>query len=167
MSAFKGLDKALKVIQKKVEDTLLTEVAEVVKNEELYHVYEDMYSRPTSGFYERRYEQGGMGDKNNYQHFVDVNGENSRTLVVTNTTQFNPYLNGKDASDGYSQNTMRESGLDGPINYGDGWNGIKYDYAEGEPATDYIENTIEDLNASKNHVKALRAGLRKRGLTVK
>jgi hypothetical protein len=167
VAKFEGLEKALKAVQSKVEDALLNEVADIVRNETVYHVYQDVYSRPESARYKRRYSQGGMGDTSNYESYVDADGDKSRTLVVTNTTPFNPYLNGVDASDGISANADRGSGLDGLVNYGDGWNGIEYDWAKDEPSRPYRENTIQDLEASKNHVKVLKAGLRKRGLTVK
>lgn len=161
MAKVNSIAEALKLVKEKVEDTLLFDVAEIIKNVEIYHVYKDVYPRPESAKYKRRYSQGGIGDKGNLEGYIEED-----TLVVANNTAFNPYLNGFDSHDGYSRNAGQ--GLDGLVEYGDGgWKSYTYDWAEGEPARPFIRNTVEDLKAKKDHVRVLAAGLRKRGLSVK
>lgn len=156
---FKGLDKALKVIQDKVNDTLLHEVAGTIKEVEREHIYNDVYTRPP-GQYLRRYDDGGLGDVNNMYEYLEGDG----VLGIAQGTPFNPYINGY--SPPLSQNVDLESGLDGLVNYGNGWNGIFYDVKAWGP-TNFIENTIDDLRSSGKHVEALKNGLKKRGLNVK
>lgn len=162
MAKTKSISEVLKAIKEKVQDTLINDVAEAVKNVEIYHVYNDVYSRPESAAYERRYSNGGIGDVRNIEKYIEGD-----TLVLDNNTEFNPYLNGRDSFNGNSMNAGRAEGLDGLIEYGDGWNGINYDWAENEPGRPFIRNTIDDLNQSKDHVRMMIAGLRKRGLDVK
>ena len=80
--------------------------------------------------------------------------------------EFNPYLNGVDASGGISKNAGRGDGLDGLVNYGDGWGGIHYDW---NPcgATNYIKNAADELRSTKEHIDTMKRGLQKRGLNVK
>lgn len=163
MPKVNSIAEALKIVKEKVEAALLVDVAETVKRTEIRHVYEDVYSRPESRLYQRRYSGGGIGDISNLEEYVEGD-----TLVVANTTPFNPYLNGTDSSAGYSQNAGLSEGLDGLIEYGDrNWKGIAYDWATYEPARPFVKNTVEELRASKEHVRALAGGLRKRGLNVK
>lgn len=159
---FIGLDKALKAIQGKVNDTLLHEVAETIKQTEITHVYDDVYTRDP-GRYTRRYANGGLGDINNLYEYLEGDG----VLGVAQGTPFNPYVNGVDASDGISHNTpLGMNGLDGLVNYGNGWNGIEYDVKSWGP-TNFINNTVDELKSTKEHVQALKQGLKARGLNVK
>lgn len=159
---FKGLDKALKVIQGKVNDALLHEVADTIKIVEREHIYDDVYSRDP-GRYVRRYDEGGLGDMNNMYEYLEGDG----VLGVAQGTPFNPYINGVDEEGGISQNTsLGMSGLDGLVNYGNGWNGINYDVKAWGP-TNFIENTVGELKSTGEHTQALKNGLKKRGLDVK
>lgn len=159
---FKGLDKALKVIQDKVNDALLHEVADTIKETERERIYDDVYTRDP-GRYTRRYDAGGLGDINNMHEYLEGDG----VLGVAQGTPFNPYINGVNEDDGISQNTDRGvNGLDGLVNYGNGWSGINYDVKAWGP-TNFIENTVAELKSTGKHVEALKQGLKKRGLDVK
>lgn len=160
MPTFKNLNSALKHVQKIVNETLLNEVTNAVKVAEIEHVMDDVYTRPTSGAYKRRYADGGLGDVNNLKESLASDG----VLVVSNETPFNPYLNGVDASGGLSLNSG--NALDGLVNFGDGWHDYYYDYSMCGP-TNFIEKAVDDLKSSGEHVKAMKDGLQKRGLTVK
>lgn len=165
MPAYNSIQAALAAIQKKVmdsvNDTLLNEVSHVVKVAEVHRIMEDVYSRETGGQYERRYFDGGLGDPANLKERLEGDG----VLAISNDTPFNPYLNGLDESNGLSENSGR-FGLAGLVNFGDGWNGIEYDWAKsGE--TNFIENTRIELSSEKTHVNAMKDGLKKRGFNVK
>jgi hypothetical protein len=164
MPKVNSIAEALKLVRENVQSTLFEEVAQTIKEVEIKHVNEDVYSREPSGIYNRRYSHGGIGDIANLEQYVE-HGANSDTLGISNNTKFNPYINGVNGDLGFSRNSGY--GLEGLIEHGDGWNGITYDWAEGEPARPFIQNSINDLKASKEHVRALAEGLRKRGLDVK
>jgi hypothetical protein len=164
-STFKDIKSALaaatKQIQKAVDASLLNEVTDGVRQVEQAHISEDVYERIFPKVYKRRYgSRGGIiADKNIVGHLTG-NGE----LSVSNETPFNPYLNGEDSSVGMSDNSGE--GLDGLINYGDGWNGLHYDIIPFGP-TNFREHTIEELEATKYHVEKLKEGLIKRGFDCK
>lgn len=163
-STFRDIKSALatvtKQLQKAVDASLLEEVTNAVKVAEVNSVVDYVYSRPTSGAYHRRYASGGLGSVENLHERLDGSG----VLVVTNDTPFNPFLNGRDENKGISANSG--NGLAGLVNYGDGWNGYEYDYSS-KGATNFIQNTVGDLAASGDHVKALKSGLIKQGFDVK
>lgn len=151
---------ANKMVESKVNEVLLDEVTNEVKVEEVNNISIDVYGRPTSGAYKRRYYDGGFGDEGNINGRLEGNG----MLVVSNDTPFNPYLNGVGGE--LSDNAGRGEGLDGLIDYGDGWNGIHYDWAACGP-TRYAEHTKQNLKASGAIKKAMKEGLQERGLDVK
>lgn len=162
MPKVKSIAEALKYISSQINETLLDEVSESIKDAEIRHAYRDVYSRPDSLLYERRYSDGGIGDYDNLEERLEGDG----LLAVENVTPFNPYLNGRNASDGMSHNSGE--GLDGLVEFGDGgWKGLTYDWAKGEPARPFIQNTIDELRTTKAHVKSLKDGLKKRGVNVK
>ena len=155
----KAVKYAVKKVQVAVNEVLIDEVANEVKVEEVSNIVIDVYSRITSGAYKRRYYDGGFGDENNINARLEGDGK----LVVSNDTPFNPYLNGVDGE--LSENAGRGEGLDGLINYGDGWNGINYDWAACGP-TNYVEHTIQGFKSSGACTNALKSGLKKRGFDV-
>ena len=160
MPTIKNISELKAILQKKINAALLTDVAEMIKVTEIQHVIDDVYSRPESREYHRRYANGGIGDVDNMHERLEGDG----LLAVSNDTPFNPFLNGYDDGDGTSANSGE--GLDGLIEYGDGWNGIHYDWAACE-ATNFIENTKQELANTNKLAEALKAGLKKQGLNVK
>ena len=164
MPTFKSIPDLVKYAQKrlqgKVNEVLLDEVANEVKVEEVNNISIDVYGRPTSGAYKRRYYDGGFGDESNMNARLEGDG----MLVVSNDTPFNPFLNGVGGE--LSDNAGRGEGLDGLINYGDGWNDIHYDWAACGP-TRYVEHTRQGLKSSGACGNALKIGLKKRGIDVK
>lgn len=165
MPSFSNVEDALKyankLLKKKADDVLFNEVADKVRNIEQEHIYSDVYSRPESNKYKRRYSNGGFGDINNI-----VKRKDDDAVTISNDTEFNPYLNGRNGSGGISANASRANGLDGLINYGNGWNGIYYDWSD-ESFTLYFENTLCELNNSKAHIDTMKNGLKRLGLDVR
>ena len=157
-----ALELAIKKIKPVVNDALLTDVADTIKIVEREHIYDDVYTRDP-GRYTRRYDNGGLGDMDNMYEYLEGDG----LLGVAQGTPFNPYINGVDDEDGISENTSRGmNGLDGLVNYGDGWKDIRYD-VKPWGSTGFIEKTVGELKSTKEHVGSLRNGLIARGLDVK
>jgi hypothetical protein len=150
-----------KILKQKIQDSLKNEVAQVVKKTMQEHVESDVYDayhidedtgELTQPFrYKRRGRSGGLADIDLMESDV-----NDLTLSVSNMAK---------GEDGY---------LAGLINYGDGYNGMHYEYDTNRDDTSwqylrprpFIDNTAEELNLTKEHEQVLRQALRKRGLNV-
>lgn len=82
-------------LQADVETVLLTHVAPAVKEEMQAQVYDKVYAVYTPKVYERRYQDGGLGDIRNYEASVD---SGTMTLTVQNLTRddwyWRPYQKG-------------------------------------------------------------------------
>jgi hypothetical protein len=162
MPTFKNwgaLEKYIKAkLKPDIQYILNTDVAGTIMEKEQEHIEKDVYSRRTSGEYERR-GTGGLGDMDNMvpEPYGDLG------VAIVNDTPFNPYLNGTDESGGISRN--EGEGLPGLVNYGNGWNGINYDYSHYD-ATNFIEHTKEDLKDGKAVSVAMRVGLHKMGYNI-
>ena len=148
-----------------IDISLKKNVAPVVKDTESKVVNEvlDEYHSTSLHPYERR-ETGGLDDVTNMNDTVE-NG----VLIVENDTTFNQtQLNNPNyhsSSDGV--------GLAGLVQYGDGWNGFKYDYAFGSNSDEFtkprdiIEKTTERLVEEGTYLEAFKDGLRLQGFEVK
>lgn len=71
-----------------METVLLTHVAPAVKEELQTQVYDKVYAAYTPKVYERRYQDGGLGDMRNYEASVD---SGTMTLYVQNQTRDDGY----------------------------------------------------------------------------
>lgn len=158
MPKFNSLKSLNQYIEKQINNSLKEEVFEAVRKVELIHVGEDVIEVYTPVRYARR-DTRGIEDPENIIAAPPKDG----VLEVENITQFNP---------GYDTENFGY-GVVGLIEYGDGWNGYRYEiprlgglppYNQPRP---FIHNTREDLKANKQHVAALKDGLNKRGIKTK
>lgn len=148
---YDDLDALLKDLKVDIEDTLMDEVLDEVKNIEIEHVEEDVFSVYSPSIYKRRLNDG-LDDPSN------IIGEvHDMQLEVDNITEFN--------DDYGTYNHGR--GLADLINDGEGRSGFFYDYpGRFERARPFIDNTIEEIEKTDSVEKALAKGLRKRNYDI-
>lgn len=154
--AFQSMDDFAKQVSFLLDNILFDEVFEAVRDAQLEHIDDDVMSvyRPVE--YGRR--DNGLESPSNIWASRSLANE----LVVENVTQFNPDYGTENS--GY--------GLVGLIEYGDGWNGFFYDYKIRDNARylkprPFISNTRKDLQEHKQHVQAMKDGLKARGIRFK
>lgn len=142
----------LKDLKSDIEDVLLDEVLDEVKEIELRHVQDDVFlAYPSPKIYRRR-AVGGIDDPENI-----VGTVKDMVLEVENTTRFN------DDYGTYNHGT----GLADLINDGERLNGYFYDYmGEFEQARPFIDNTEEEIERTSKVEDALAKGLKKRKYDV-
>lgn len=148
---YDDVDKLLNDIKSDIEDTLADEVLDEVRNIELKHVEEDVFSVYNPKIYERR-RVGGIDDPDNI-----IGQVNNMELEVDNITKFN---------DGYFSSN-HGVGLADLINDGDSFGGYFYDYpGEFNQPRPFLDNTIDEIEDTDSVENALERGLRKRKYDV-
>lgn len=151
-SSLKGLNE---YIQKQINDTLKNEVFETVREVELEHIENDVLAIYEPNQYLRR-DSRGINDPQN----IIFSSLKDGILEIENITKFNPDY--ETANTGY--------GLVGLIEFGDKWNGFRYEYPHIGGISPYnrsrpfIANTKTELKKEKQHISALKVGLNKRGI---
>lgn len=136
---FNNLNDLFKHIEEDVNNTLENEVAETVKDDLLVSIHNDVYSAYSPEHYKRRMVNGGFSNRSNLEATV-YDG-------VLKVRDVAPLDNGQT---GYA--------LDDIIIHG---------YGNQPFARNYISRTEERLRDTKDHVEALKSGLKKRGIDVK
>ena len=148
---YDNTDTLLKDLKSDIEDTLMDEVLDEVKNIEIEHVEEDVFSVYSPSIYKRR-SNDGLDDPSN------IIGEvHDMQLEVDNITEFN--------DDYGTYNHGR--GLADLINDGEGRSGFFYDYTgRFERPRPFIDNSIEEIEQTDSVEKALVKGLKRRNYDV-
>lgn len=142
----------LKSLEADIEDTLMHEVLDEVKEIELRHVEDDVFDVYKPKIYERR-DSGGINDPDNIVGTVQ-----NMELEVENITPF---------ASGYGT-WNRGIGLTELINDGNSTSGYFYDYpGEFNQPRPFLDNTIEEIERTDDVEDALARGLNKRKWTVK
>lgn len=148
-----ALKKANDSIRPMIND-VLEDVGLMIKITEQQVIDEVVYEAYSPVKYERRYDEGGLGDINNIKVKV-----NNGTITVTNITRPNPY-----------QAKSVNKNLPALIEYG---HGVVFNYDYPRRNREYMKprpftrKTIERLEATGDHITALKQGLRDKGLKVK
>jgi len=144
-----------KSVQDKVNKIAQVSVTDVVKEVEQQHIQTDVYDVYTPKYYKRRYYNDGLIANDNIVGSMDGN-----TLEIVNITK--PYNN--------SYNNELAPLVEYGLAYsGNAKNIFKSDMS-GEPWANprpFTANTIKDLKTNKQHVKALKNGLKNYGIKVK
>jgi len=149
---YNDVNALLKDLKADIEDTLMDEVLDEVKDIELRHVEEDVFSAYSPQIYKRRAYSGIDDPDNIVGEIVDMQ------LVVDNVTEFN---------DGYGTHNFGV-GLADLINDGNRMHGYFYDYpGEFNQPRPFIDNTIEEIEYTDSVENALKKGLKKRNYDVK
>lgn len=157
-----AIDRIMRTLEPKINDALTNEVFAAVRDEEISTIDQAVYKAYEPKRYRRRGGNGGLLDPYN----IEIVGEraSNRRLEVINQTEPNP---GGCPSPGVT------TGKDLPtlIERGDGYRGNFYDFPH--PGLAYMgprpftKKTIEHLRSNRAHVKAMRDGLKRRGVDVK
>ncbi len=143
--SFKLISELNKYLQTKINEAMQDEVAIAGKLEEQEHVQTDIYNSGSPIFYKRRgFSPGseGLGDINEMESTLIADG----TIEIVNKAEPKAYWD-----------TPNSLATNIEMGYGDEW------YSVSRP---FQQRTVESLGQNKNHVKALKTGLLKRGLTV-
>ena len=149
---YDDVEELLKSLEADIEDTLMHEVLDEVKEIELRHVEDDVFDVYKPKIYERR-DSGGINDPDNIVGTVQ-----NMELEVENITPF---------ASGYGT-WNRGVGLTELINDGNSTSGYFYDYSgEFNQPRPFLDNTIEEIERTDDVEDALARGLNKRKWTVK
>ena len=136
---YKNINDLFKRIEKDIQEVLINEVADTVKDEMKQAIDDTVYSTYEPEYYKRRGEQGGLLDEDNITVTELENG-----ILLRNTAPLNGSKTGYD--------------LDRIIIDGSG----------NQPfSRDFIEESKERLEDNKAHVEAMVQGLKKKGYDVK
>lgn len=161
MPRFKNTADLMAYIRESVDTALTEDVFPVVQDTEVQAVKDVVYSTKTSGYYQRRYDYEGIGDP--YNIVIKGGIAKNGILSVINITDPNGYLNGRSGD----RATMNKN-LPYLIEHGHSQIGDPgYDYWQRPKARPFTEKTIERLDSSKEHVTALKKGLKRQGIAVK
>lgn len=125
-------------IEKQIQDTMVNEVADTVKDNMTEAVHTSVYDAYSPQYYNRRMNNGGLSDTQNMEVTEIQNG-----ISVHNAT---PLDNGRN-----------DYSLDEIIVYGLGNQPFERDF--------YAE-TADKLQENQEHTEALKQGLKKRGIEV-
>lgn len=163
--AFQSMDDLCDYLQSEIDSALIDNVAESVRSQMLEHIQTDVYSVYEPEIYLRRYENGGLSDSRNITPSLVSKG----VLEVENKTPFNTdpecSIDPSYHTDNYGY------GLAGLIEYGYGWSEAHYDYPRKGRSylkkRPFIANTRADLKTNKQHIQALKDGLKTRGIRFK
>ena len=93
MPQFKNTADLMAYLKKAVDESLTNDVFPVIRDEEVEAIKDIVYSMDTSGYYQRRYDFGGIGDP--YNIVIKGDAAKNGILSVINITDPNPYLNGR------------------------------------------------------------------------
>lgn len=150
-NSYDDIDKLLNDIKADIEEVLMDEVLDKVKDIELRHIEDDVFSVYSPKIYERR-RSGGIDDQDNI-----VGEVNNMQLSVDNMARFD---------DGYG--TYNHGiGLADLINDGEHLNGYFYDYpGEFTEPRPFVDNTIEEIERTNDVENALEQGLKRRKYDV-
>lgn len=157
MPTFKNLDSLYNHLEKQIQSSLLDEVAEGVRDVMQVEIQDAVYSTYSPKKYERRYDKGGLLDKQNMEAFLDTK---SNTLEVYNFTPFNNRYETNNT--GYRLSEL--------VEFGHNYNRLLYDYpSNGEymKPRPFMKQTIDSIAKMKTHVGDLKNGLKNRHINVK
>lgn len=135
---FNDIDSLLKYIEENIQDTMLDDVAEVVKDEMSEAIQTSVYRVYQPKYYRRRYGDGGLGARENLE--VEEIPDGISVKDVAPLDNHNPL---------YDLDDIIVNGL-----------GMQpFD-------RDFYSETAESLKNTNNHTEALKQGLKKRGFKV-
>lgn len=141
----------LKDLKNDIESTLMDEVLDEVKEIELKHIEQDVFSVYSPKIYQRR-AVGGIDDSENI-----VGTVKDMELEVINNTEFN---------NNYGTSNHGR-GLADLINQGERIGSYFYDYpGEFTLPRRFIDNTEEEIEETDSVENALAKGLKRRGYDI-
>lgn len=153
---YSDIDKLLKDVQSDIDDVLMNEVLDTVRDIEMEHVQEDVFSVYSPSIYRRR-SSGGIDDPENVKAEVK-NG----VMTVRNDTPFNDDYATQNHGIGLAY--MLNEGGNSEHDYDYGFRSIEAPYSNPRP---FIDNTIEELDRTDAVEKALKKGLKRHDIDLK
>ena len=149
-----SLSELKRILQEKIDVALLTDTADTVSEVMMEHIVTDVYESYIPVMYNRRYNNGGLADPDNISVSLDEYGR----LYVGQFTLSDKYYR-------MGEYILTSSNYGKPIadiiETGKGYDVVS------PGARPFLKNTREDLQKNKQHVDALKKGLKKQGLEVK
>ena len=147
----KGIDDIYNKLLKDIKNEIAPKIAEEMKNIEQEVIEEVVYNAYTPTYYERRYEDGGLSDKENMKETI-VSKENNIEIKVKNVTKGNSeYSDAEGYTAGY---------IDEIIETGQGYGYDLDSYIGARPFTEISQNVIDYTDRI---VKLFEEELRKKG----
>lgn len=160
MPTMKNMKDLEKYLQAKINKSLQTEVFEEVRDVEQKNIDQTVYDSYTPKVYERREILDGLIADKNIEGALVRDG----VLKVKNVASPSPSLIGDNPQTPFP--TWVEYGKS-PMVHGIDKDNFYIDKSERFPARPFTRNTIDDLERNKQHVKAMKNGLKKQGLDIK
>lgn len=152
---YDDIDVLLKDLKSDIEDTLLDEVLETVRDIEMEHVQDEVFSVYSPTIYERR-SSGGLDDRENV-----VGQVKNGVLIVQNGTPFNEGYGTENKGIGLA--VMVNDGGTYKHDYDYGFRTIEAPFSKPRP---FLDNTAEEIERTDDVENALAKGLRKRNYDV-
>ena len=135
---FKNLNSLCRHIEKQIQDTMVNEVADTVKDNMTEAVHTSVYDAYSPQYYNRRMNNGGLSDTQNIEVTEIKNG-----IAVHDAASLD--------------NGRNDYNLDEIIVYGLGNQPFE---------RDFYSETAERLSENQEHTEVLKQGLKKRGIEV-
>ncbi len=163
---FTTIESLEQYLKSTIVNSLEGEVAKKVKQVESKNVTETVYNAYNPIKYKQRKNRGGLSDVRNMTSRVD---KQDMVLTVENDTEVNPlhhndFPNYSDDDDSLFRNAYPSSyGLAEIIENGTS-GGLLPAY---NPPRPFTQNTIEDLSQNRQHITAMKKGLKSQGVTAK
>lgn len=133
-----------KIIEKDVKQSMITDVADAVRDVQVRAIDTTVYGRYTPKFYQRRLSDHGLKDRKN----IRVNSRGKMGITMTNITRGNPRYGGD------TRMRIAES-----IEFG---TGVMAQIG----ARPFMKETYINLRKNKDHIKALQWSLHLKGYKI-
>jgi len=147
---FRNMKDIATYLRKKIGSALEVEVGDTIRAVMQAHVETDVYSEYTPYMYERRgSSNGGLGDIDN----METTLLDKMTLMLVNTTLPNPR---------YRHSALGSWSVAKAVELGE-----HYQFSCPPGPRPFTHKTAVDLYRNKQHITALKAGLRRQGLNIK
>ena len=133
-----------KMLEKDVKDSMMSTVAETVRDVQIRNIDKTVYGRYVPKFYKRRFSDHGLKDRSN----IRVNPRGKMGITMTNITRGNPRYGGD------TRMRIAES-----IEFG---TGVMAQIG----ARPFMKETYRNLRKNKDHIKALQWSLHLKGYKI-
>lgn len=133
-----------KILEKDVKDSMMSTVAETVRDVQVRNINKTVYGRYVPKFYKRRFSDHGLTDRSN----IRVNPRGKMGITMTNITRGNPRYGG-DTRMRIAESIEFGTGVMAPIG-----------------ARPFMKETYRDLRKNKGHVTALKWALHMKGYRI-
>ena len=162
MKVCKNLKELEQELYKKINVALDTDVADTVKDVMADHIIQDVYDKYEPKTYQRRYNNGGLLDRDN---IIATIGDNGKLFVQNITTGSDTVFISNVEGTFYFNSYNTDKFIAPIIETGVGYDINNWEYCN-KPRP-FMQNTHDDLERNHYHTKAMEQSLKKQGLDVK